>query len=303
MTAATTRRLRRRVTEGPLLVVAGAANALAARVIEDVGFEAVYVTGAGVANTFLGAPDIGMVTLTELASHVSAIRDAVGLPLIVDADAGFGNAINVRRTVTVLERAGADAIQLEDQVEPKRCGHFDDKQVIPTAEMVQKIHAAVDGRRDDDTVIIARTDARAIEGFERSIERCLRYAEAGADLTFLEAPQTVDEVLAIPRAVLVPQVINLVEGGKTPIVALDRLTDFRIALFANLALQASIRGMQRALTSLRRTGTIPVNGDVIVPWTERQRIVDKPRYDELEERYTTLRLAGEADGGNGRRPA
>lgn len=289
MTARTTRRLRERVANGPLLVVAGAANALAARVIEDVGFEAVYVTGAGVANTFLGAPDIGLVTLTELASHVSAIRDAVDLPLIVDADAGFGNAINVGRTVAVLERAGADAIQLEDQVEPKRCGHFDDKQVVPARDMVAKVRAAVDGRRDDATLVIARTDARAVEGFEAAVDRCLRYAEAGADLTFLEAPQTVDEVLAVPAAIPVPQVINLVEGGKTPIVTLDKLADFRIALFANLALQASIRGMQRALTSLRRTGTIPVGGDEIVPWTERQRIVDKPRFDELERRYAAAR--------------
>lgn len=290
MTApSTTRRLRERVANGPLLVVAGAANALAARVIEDVGFEAVYVTGAGVANTFLGTPDIGMVTLTELAAHVSAIRDAVQLPLIVDADAGFGNPVHVMRTVAVLERAGADAIQLEDQVEPKRCGHFDDKQVVPTEDMVQKIKAAVDGRRNDDTLIIARTDARATDGFEASVQRCTRYVEAGADVTFLEAPQTLQEILAVPRLVPGPQVINLVEGGKTPIVALDQLSEFRIVLFANLALQASIRGMQRALTRLRETGTIPAGNSYLVPWSERQRIVNKPRFDELEANYATDR--------------
>ncbi|HET6241847.1 MAG TPA: isocitrate lyase/PEP mutase family protein, partial [Arthrobacter sp.] len=252
----TTRALRTRLAEGPLLVAPGAANALAARVIEDTGFEAVYVTGAGIANSFLGVPDIGLVTLTELAAHVEAIRDAVALPLIVDADTGFGNALNVRRTITVLERAGADAVQLEDQVSPKKCGHFEGKQIIPAAEMVQKIHAAVDARTNKDLVIIARTDARAVEGFEAAVDRARLYAEAGADVTFLEAPQTRQEVLAVPGLLDVPQVINLVEGGRTPQLSLEELSGFRIALFANVALQASIKGMQRALGALRQTGTL-----------------------------------------------
>lgn len=290
----TARQLRERVTNGPLLVVTGAANALAARVMEDSGFEAVYVTGAGIANTYLGVPDIGLVTVTELVYHVSAIREAVSVPLIVDADTGFGNAVNVMRTVSLLERAGADAIQIEDQVQPKRCGHFDDKHVASVDEMVQRVRAAVDARRDDNTMIIARTDARATEGFEQSVERCLRYVEAGADLTFLEAPESLAEMLSLPQRIPCPQVINLVEGGKTPMVSLDQLGDFRIALFANLALQASVRGMQRALMRLRETGTMPESDEYLTPWAERQRLVNKSHFDELERRYAALAGRGTA---------
>src|ERR1039458_6492423 len=165
------RRLREILGKRKAVLLPGAANALAARVIEDIGFQAIYVTGAGVTNTFLGVPDSGLITLTELASHVGAMRDVVSLPLIVDADKGFGNPINVARTIQVLERSGANAIQLEDQDFPKRCGHFSGKSVIGRADMMQKIHAAVDARIDPDLVIIARTDAIASNGFEDEMER------------------------------------------------------------------------------------------------------------------------------------
>lgn len=280
-----TRLLRERLEHGPLLVVPGAANALAARVIQDTGFEAVYVTGAGVANTFLGAPDVGLVTLTEVAMHVEAIRDAVDLPLIVDADTGFGNPLNVRRTMRVLERAGASAVQFEDQTTPKRCGHFDGKEVIAAAEMAHKITAAAEARGRG-TLIIARTDAYPIEGFDGALERCQRYAAAGADVTFLEAPRTKEEVLAIPGRVNVPQVVNFVEGGKTPSIPLEELRSFGIALFANIALQGAILGMQNALTTLRGSGLGEEIGPTLAPWTERQRIVAKPEFDELERRYS-----------------
>jgi 2-methylisocitrate lyase-like PEP mutase family enzyme len=286
MSGASSPRLRRRVEDGPLLVAPGAANALTARVIEDLGFEAVYVTGAGISNTWLGAPDIGLVGLAELAAHVAAIRDAVEVPLIVDADTGFGNPVGVERTVRVLQRAGADAIQLEDQVSPKKCGHFAGKQVIPAADMAQKVRAAVDARRDDDLVVIARTDARAIEGFEGALERAGRYAEAGADVTFVEAPQTVEELHAVPaRLPGIPQVVNLVEGGRTPLLPLAELADFRIALFANAALQGALRGMQKVLGVLRETGSLANALDDLAGWEERQRIVRKPEYDERERRY------------------
>jgi 2-methylisocitrate lyase-like PEP mutase family enzyme len=278
--------LRRRVAAGPLLVCPGAANALTARVIEDCGFEAVYVTGAGVANTYLGAPDIGLVTLSELAAHVAAIRDAVALPLIVDADTGFGNPVGVQRTVRVLERAGADAVQIEDQVHPKRCGHFTGKEVVPADEMAAKIESAVDARRDDDLLVIARTDARAVDGFDAAIERAARYAEAGADVTFVEAPASVEELLAVPhRLPGVPQVANLVEGGQTPALPLDRLADFRMAIFANIALQGAIRGMQRSLGALRATGSLAEAAADVAGWDERQRLVRKPSFDELQRRY------------------
>jgi 2-methylisocitrate lyase-like PEP mutase family enzyme len=294
MTSRTRQQLRHRVTAGPVLMAPGAANALTARIIEDIGFDAVYVTGAGIANTYLGSPDIGLVTLTELTAHVAAIRDAVALPLIVDADTGFGNAVGVGRTVRDLGRAGADAIQLEDQVFPKKCGHFAGKRVVPAGEMVQKIHAAVDSREDDDLLVIARTDARAGLGFEAAVERARAYADAGADVTFIEAPRTVEELRAIPRRLGVPQVVNLVEGGQTPLLPLAELADFRIALFANAALQAAARGIQRVLGRLHATGSLAGALDDLVGWEERQRLVRKPHFDALEARYADHDTAGPA---------
>src|SRR3954471_11630541 len=181
------------------LIVPGVANALAARLVADCGFGAAYVTGAGIANSFLGIPDNGLVTLTELTDHVVAIREVFAGPLMVDADTGFGNALNMRRTIQVLERAGADAIQIEDQVFPKRCGHFEGKEVIPAADMVQKIRAAVDARTDSDLLIVARTDAIAVEGFSAAIDRAHAFREAGADVGFVEAPTDNDQIAAIGK--------------------------------------------------------------------------------------------------------
>ena len=278
--------LRTRIEAGPILVVPGAANALGARVIEDLGFDAVYVSGAGIANTFFGTPDIGLVTLTEVASHVTAIRDAVELPLIVDADTGFGNAIGVRHAVQVLERAGADALQLEDQSSPKRCGHFEGKSLVELDEMVDKIHAAVDARTDENLVIIARTDARAVDGLDAALERAHAYRAAGADVLFIEAPHDAAEVRALPTLVDAPQVINLVQGGKTPLLPVAELGGYAIALYANLSLQAAIFGMQRVLGELRAHGMITVEMEAeIAGWDERQRVVRKPLFDGLEERY------------------
>lgn len=286
MSSSTRRLLRQRVTQGPVLMAPGAANALTARIIEDLGYEAVYVTGAGIANTYLGTPDVGLVTLTELAGHVSAIRDAVELPLVVDIDTGFGNAVGVGRTVREIQRAGADALQLEDQVSPKKCGHFAGKRVIPTAEMVQKIHAVVDSRDDEDVLVIARTDARAELGFDAAVERAHAYIEAGADLTFVEAPRTLEEVHSLPSLLPVPQVVNLVEGGRTPLLPISELKDFGIAIYANAALQAAARGVQRVMGTLLRTGSLVDTLDDLVGWEERQRLVRKPLFDELERRYT-----------------
>jgi len=279
--------LAERIRTGPLLVAPGAANALAARVIEDTGFEAVYVTGAGIANSFLGVPDLGLVTLTELELHVAAIRDAVDLPLIVDADTGFGNPIGVARAVRILARAGADAIQLEDQVSPKRCGHFEGKEIVSQAEMVRKVEAAVDARPDERILIIARTDAASAIGFDAAIERAQAYVAAGADATFVEAPGTEEEVLAIPSRVPGPAVINLVEGGLTPLLPTGELEAFRIAIFANAALQGAIRGMQRVLATLRETGSLAAAAEDLAPWDERQRLVRKAAFDTLETRYAT----------------
>ena len=207
------RELRTMLSPGAALLLPGVANALAARIVADQGFTAAYVTGAGIANTFLGVPDIGLVTVTELAEHVAAIRAAFPGPLVVDADTGFGNPLNMVRTVELLERAGADALQIEDQVFPKRCGHFAGKEVIPAAEMVAKVKAAVDTRRDRELLIIARTDAIAPEGFEAAIERAAAYRDAGADVTFVEAPTTMEQIADIPRRLPWPQLANIVLGG------------------------------------------------------------------------------------------
>src|SRR5882724_7744477 len=218
-------------------------------------FRVLLKPAAGIANTYLGIPDNGLVTLSELADHVAAIRDVFAGPLMVDADTGFGNAMNMIRTVKLLERAGADAIQIEDQVFPKRCGHFDGKEVIPSAEMVAKITAAVDARRDPDLIIVARTDAIAVEGFEPAIERAHRYREAGADMTFIEAPKTPEQIAAIGKLPW-PQIVNIVLGGRTPELPNQKLKQLGFAgvLYANLALQASVRGMQLALDVLRKNG-------------------------------------------------
>jgi len=278
--------LKQALAERRGLLVPGAANALTARIIEDLGFEAVYLTGAGLANTSLGVPDIGLVTMTELVEATAAISAATRLPLIVDADTGFGNELNVVRAVRALERAGAAAIQLEDQVFPKKCGHFAGKAVIPADEMVAKIRAAAESRRSADFLLIARTDARAIEGLDPAIERAGRYAEAGADVTFVEAPQSVAELTAVTRRLKVPQVANMVVGGKTPLVSQKELAamGFALVLYANAALQASVLAMQEVLGALREDGSLARVANRLASFEERQRIVGKDEWDRLEKR-------------------
>jgi 2-methylisocitrate lyase-like PEP mutase family enzyme len=282
-------RLRRAISERRALLVPGAANALTARIIEDLGFEAIYLTGAGLANTELAVPDIGLVTLTDLARATAAIADATTLPLIVDADTGFGNAVNVAHTVRTLERAGAAALQLEDQSFPKRCGHFAGKELIRGAEMVGKIKAAVDARRSRDCLIIARTDARAVEGLEAAIGRAQSYAVAGADATFVEAPESQAELAEIPRRLAVPQVANMVVGGKTPIATREELAamGFGLVLYANAALQASVLAMQEVLGALRRDGSLKAVSNRLASFAERQRLVGKPEWDALETRFAS----------------
>jgi len=277
--------LREHLAAGRQLVVPGAANALAARIIEDLGFDAVYVTGAGIANTFLGSPDIGLVGLGELRDHVEAIADAVATPLIVDADTGFGSPLNVARTVRVLERAGAAAIQLEDQVSPKKCGHFAGKEVIPVGDMVAKVRAARDACASDATLIVARTDARVVEGMDQALCRAHAYREAGADILFVEAPQSLSELRRVVREVPAPHVANMVEGGLTPLLPVSELPEFSVVLFANVALQAAVKGMQSVLADVRRTGSLAAVADRIAPWAERQRLVRKDIFDVLDETY------------------
>lgn len=269
------------------VLLPGAFNALSARLIADLGFEAVYLTGAGLSNMWLGLPDQGFIGLAEVAEHTARIRDAVDLPLVVDADTGFGNALNVYHTVRRLERAGADCIQLEDQLAPKRCGHFAGKAVISTDEAVAKIKAAVDARQDPDLMIMARTDACASLGFEAALERAQRFAEAGADLLFVEAVTTPEQIRALPQRLATPQLMNMVIGGKTPLLPAAELAalGYGLVLYANAALQGALAGMGRALGQLRDSGELLESSGLVSPFAERQRLVDKPRWDALEARY------------------
>ena len=282
-----TQRLAGLSAERRAITVPGTPNAMFARVIEDLGYEVVYVTGAGFANMHLGAPDIGLTTLTEVAGAVSAIADAVELPIVVDGDTGFGNALNMVRTVRVLERAGAAGIQIEDQVFPKRCGHFDGKAVVSTSEMVAKIRAAVDARHDHSLQIIARTDARAIEGLDAAIDRAQSYIEAGADMTFVEAPRSTQELARIAHELSVPQMANIVFGGKTPDPGRAVLAQqgFGLVLYANAALQAALRASREVLESLRDTGSLDAVADRLAGFEERQAAVAKDHWDALDTRY------------------
>lgn len=278
--------LRAKLEERRGLLVPGCGNALAARLIETMGFEAVYLSGAGLTNNFYGIPDLGFISLQDVVQHTAAIRDAVALPLIVDADTGFGNALNVRQTVRALERAGANAVQLEDQVMPKKCGHFSGKAVIEAGEMVGKIQAAVDARMNGDFLVIARTDARAATGLEDALNRAQRYAQAGADVTFVEAPTSVEELQRI-AALPCPQVVNIVIGGKTPALPATDFARLRfgMVLYANAALQGAVRGMANALGRLQERGILEEDPALVATFSERQRLVQKELFDELEARY------------------
>jgi 2-methylisocitrate lyase-like PEP mutase family enzyme len=282
----TRKTFRAMLTPGSAVILPGVANALAARVVADCGFDAAYVTGAGIANTFLGIPDNGLVTVSELAAHVVAIREVFPGPLMVDADTGFGNELNMRRTVQMLERAGADAIQIEDQVFPKRCGHFEGKEVIPAGEMVSKIKAAVDARTDPELLIVARTDAMAVEGFEKAMERAQLFREAGADMGFVEAPTTPEQMAAIGRLPY-PQLANIVVGGKTPERSNEELKGLGFAgvIYANAALQAAVLGMQRALRHLKKNGRIGDAANLLTKFSERQRLVDIAEFQAMERKY------------------
>ena len=273
------------------LIVPGAFNAMSAKVVEDLGFEAIYVTGAGVTNMWFGLPDQAFMGLTDIADHTARIRDAVDLPLIVDADTGFGNALNTYHAVRTLERAGADCIQLEDQVSPKRCGHFAGKDVVEASEMIGKIKDACDARRDKDLLIMARTDAAAVHGFNAAVERAQQYAEAGADLLFVEAVTELEHVRALPQRLSTPQLMNMVIGGKTPITSAQELGQlgYGLVLYANAALQGAVAGMQKALTALRDHQRIDEDPALVAPFAERQRLVRKADWDALEAQYASGR--------------
>ena len=279
--------VRQLLVPGAGLVIPGAPNALGARIIEEAGFPVVYMTGAGVANSYLGSPDMGLISVSEMAAHVAAFRDAVSIPIIADGDTGFGNALNLVRTIKLYERAGASAIQLEDQVFPKRCGHFENKSVIPQAEMVQKIKAAVDTRRDCDFMILARTDALAIEGIDAAIERMAAYREAGADLMFIEAPSTLAELQRIMRELPGPHIVNIVYGGKTPMLSREQLATIGFAgiLYANAEMQSAMLAMKNTMAHLLRVGSLAGAEDSVLSFDDRQKFVNYAHWAEMEKHY------------------
>lgn len=285
------RAFKQRVSDGGAILLPGVPNPLLALIAADLGYEALYLTGAGVANFNHGLPDLGLTTLSDVANALRAVRHVVELPIIADADTGFGNALNVHHTVRTLEAAGANAIQIEDQVFPKKCGHFEGKGVIPADEMISKIKAATDARRDHNLQIIARTDARAVEGFDAAMERAQAYIDAGADITFVEAVTSHEEVRAVPGRLARPQIINIVYGGKTPPLSFDELNQlgYGFVLYANAALQAAVAGVQHVLGELRERGSLETVKDRLATFSERQRLVAKELYDDLDQRYSVSR--------------
>jgi len=289
--------LRRRLQQDDILVVPGAADAVTARLIEQAGFEAVYATGAGISNTLLGLPDLGLATMTEIVEQVRRMTAAINIPLIADADTGYGNPVNVYRTVREFERAGIAGIQLEDQVSPKRCGHFSGKDVIPAEEMIRKIHAACDARQNPETVIIARTDAIATSGFDDAIARGRAFAEAGVDIVFVEAPRSVEELQRIPKDIDAPLLVNMTEGGVTPLLSAPELQamGYRIAIFPNADLRVSMFAVRSMLGELRQAGTTANMLDRMMSWQDRQSAVGLPEFGELEERYVRQPLSSSAE--------
>jgi 2,3-dimethylmalate lyase len=278
--------LRQLIAKSGYTMVPGAYDTLTARLVEQAGFNAVYLTGGGYSRAS-GYPDLGLLTVVENVRFIGLTVEAVGIPVIADADTGYGNAINVIRTVREYEKSGVAGFHIEDQVAPKKCGHYEGKEVIAKAEMVGKIKAAVDTRRDQDMVIIARTDARAVEGLQAAIDRVNAYLEAGADVAFVEAPQTVEELRIVGRSVNGPNLVNVFEGGKTPMLAASELEEmgFRLGIYPSQTHRAAIRAAQKVLAVLKEDGHTTRVEPELCTFQEREVAVGTAQWRELEEKY------------------
>lgn len=280
------RKLRALLAKKGYTIVPGSYDVLTARLIQLAGFEGVYLTGGGYSRSN-GYPDIGLLTMTEVTQWISRVVEAVDIPVIADMDAGYGNALNVVRAVREYEKTGVAGFHLEDQVSPKKCGHYEGKQIVSTAEMVGKIKAAVDARRDADMVIIARSDARAIDGLQASIDRVNAYLEAGADVGFVEAPQSTAELAAIPRALVKPALVNIFEGGKTPPLPKKDLEDmgFRIGIYPSQTHRAAIAAAKKVLAVLKRDGDTAAIESELAAFNDREEAVNSRHWRELETKY------------------
>jgi len=288
MTMVDSETLRTRLARKPIVVAQGVYDALTAHLAERAGFSTLYVSGAAIAYTRLGRPDIGLVAMSEVADTISMISDRVRADLVVDADTGYGNALNVGRTIRLFERAGARAIQLEDQAFPKRCGHLDDKSLIPPEEMVGKIKAALDARRSRETLVIARTDAVAVEGFDRAVARAVSYRDAGADILFIEAPKTRAELQRIPPAVgNVPLMANMVEGGKTPPLNAAELEaiGFSLVIFPGAIVRVLARAADEFYATLAAKGTSESFQDRMYDFTAFNDVIGTPEMIALGKQY------------------
>ncbi len=276
----------RKMMEGKQIIIApGAFDALSARIIERAGFSAVYLTGGGISRSW-GFPDLGLMSLMENVSFISRVCDSVEIPVIADADTGYGNALNVVRTVREYERAGVACFHLEDQVTPKRCGHYEGKEVVKKGEMIGKIKAAVDTRRDADLALIARTDARAVLGIDEAIERGNAYAAAGADIVFVEAPQSVQELRRIAKEIHAPVLVNMIKGSRTPLLpAKDlELMGYKIVIYPNEAHRAAIWAVRGCIQHLWENGTTD-GFENMIDFSFREEIVGTPRWQAMEEKY------------------
>jgi 2-methylisocitrate lyase-like PEP mutase family enzyme len=287
--------LKHRMNESAVLAP-GVFDALSALLAAEAGFEAIYLSGASIAYTQLGRPDVGLVTATQVADVVSRVRDRVALPLIVDIDTGFGNALNVKQTVRQFERLGANALQIEDQTSPKRCGHLQGKELVSPEEMAGKVRAAVDARQSDDTLIIARTDAIAVEGLNRALERGALYRDAGADILFIEAPQSLDDMARIGKSFgdSVHLLANMVEGGRTPMRTLGQLSDlgFRLVITPGALVRAFAFMAREFLAQLKANGSTALNRERMLDFAQINALVELSELLEEGRRYEARR--GEA---------
>jgi 2-methylisocitrate lyase-like PEP mutase family enzyme len=273
-----------------LLVAPGCFDGLSARLVEEAGFEAAYFSGGAVARS-MGLPDIGLVTMSEVIERAAQVVSAVKIPVIADADTGYGNAINLVRTVREYERVGAAAIHIEDQITPKRCGHLDGKEVISLPEMVKKLEAALASRSDPDFCLIARTDARSVHGLDDAISRARAFARLGVDAVFVEAPQSESELEQIPRALPnIPLLVNVFKGGKTPMLPVERLEKmgYRIAIYPSETQRAGIHAMRQTLSLLKREGTTEAMDEALTTFKERDRIVGLDDWQELERKFLNI---------------